>query len=1180
MKSTSAVPRSAKQQWSEPVPSDRSSRPSALERECGFTQVLLDSLASTLAVVDETGTIVAVNEAWRRFGRDNGADVATVAGVGLNYLEVCRRATSPETDITSATAAGIERVVAGKEEEFTVEYPCHSPAQDRWFLLSARRVSAPGCAAMLSHVDITERRRAQEATQALILAGHELAGRRDFAKAAEQVVAKLLSLFHVRQANLYRLDPETASLTCIASAGVNRGQWLGRVIHRSEGMVGRAITLKQVVWTPDIFAESAVALPKWFAERASEETLRASAGVPLTVGGEAMGALALADVGGRDFSASEIELMTAFADQAALALQNARSFEETHQQLRETETLLAVSRAIGSSLDPTETLRLIARETARVIGADMGGAYLADPETRSLRALAGYHVPKHLLETFQRFHVPLKGHPLLEESWTTHRPVFSTRAMDDPRLDTETMAHFPMRSILFVPMIVKGEPIGGLILSWWNDEHHFSASELRLVEGISRQAGLAIEHTRLYREARQQASRMRSLAELGGVLSETLDLDLVAQRTVDNIRQAVDASMSVLYYLEPGSGNLVSLAVSGDTHGVLGSPVVFASGTGAVALAVRGRAPFVTSNVLEDERVTYSSDMRKRVEQAPFRSVLAVPLQIRERVIGALAVCDRTGRIYAEEEIRLTQSFADRAAVAMENARLYREIRDARDFLQSITENSADAIVTADEEGRVTYFSPGAEEIFGYTSERVKGRPVADFYDGGLGQAQDVMSRLRRDGRIRNQELVFHRSDGRSVAVSSSLSLLRDSAGAIIGTVGILKDVSERRELEEQLRQSQKMDAVGRLAGGIAHDFNNLLTVITGRAQIMLARLRPDEPMHREVKLVRTTAERAAALTKQLLAFSRKQVLKPQVLDLNTIVENMEPMLRRLIGEDIDLAAVPDPALGRTKADPGQIEQVIVNLAVNARDAMPGGGKLTIETANVELDEAYSTRHIHVRPGRYVMLAVSDTGIGMDEATRSRVFEPFFTTKEPGKGTGLGLATVYGIIQQSAGIVHLYSEPGHGTTFKIYLPRVDEELGVPEAPGEAKIAGGDETILLVEDEPEVRALSRDILNALGYRVLEAPSAEEAMLIAEHHQGPIALLLTDVIMPRLSGRALVERLCPARPELRALYMSGYTDDAIVHHGILDSGTPFIEKPFTPDGLARKVREVLDRGQAVQ
>jgi len=345
---------------------------------------------------------------------------------------------------------------------------------------------------------------------------------------------------------------------------------------------------------------------------------------------------------------------------------------------------------------------------------------------------------------------------------------------------------------------------------------------------------------------------------------------------------------------------------------------------------------------------------------------------------------------------------------------------------------------------------------------------------------------------------------------------------------------------------------------------------------MILSRLRPEEPIYRDATLVRTTADRAAALTQQLLAFSRKQVLQPQVLNLNAVMTAMEPMLSRLIGEDIELAVVPAADLGRVKADPGQIEQVIVNLVVNSRDAMPQGGRLTLETANVELDEAYARRHVSVPPGEYVMLSVVDTGAGMDEPTRSRVFEPFFTTKDPGKGTGLGLATVYGIVKQSGGDIRLDSEVGAGTTFTIYLPRVAEVVSPPDpaASPTATVPRGDETVLLVEDEPEVRDLAREILEGSGYTVLQACDAQDAVFMAERHTGPIDLLLTDVIMPRESGRALVERLRPLRPEMQVLYMSGYTNEAIVRHGVLDPDTQFIQKPFSPAGLGHKVRAAID------
>ncbi len=399
--------------------------------------------------------------------------------------------------------------------------------------------------------------------------------------------------------------------------------------------------------------------------------------------------------------------------------------------------------------------------------------------------------------------------------------------------------------------------------------------------------------------------------------------------------------------------------------------------------------------------------------------------------------------------------------------------------------------------------------------------------------------------------------------------------GAFAGYLGCCYDITDRKRLEEQLRQSQKMEAVGRLAGGIAHDFNNLLTVITGYGQILLGALRPDDPLRGNVEEINKAGERAAALTRQLLAFSRKQVLEPRVLDLNAVVTNMESLLRRLIGEDLSLQAALAPALGRVKADPGQIEQAIMNLAVNARDAMPQGGRLTIETANVELGESYVEERFFVQPGPYVMLAVSDTGCGMDAETQARIFEPFFTTKEQGKGTGLGLATVYGIVKQSGGYIWVYSEPGLGATLKMYLPRVDAPVETlePRSSREESFQGT-ETILLVEDEDMVRRLARTILTGHGYTVLEAPNGTEALRISERHGGGIHLLVTDAVMPEMSGRELAGRLIATQPAMKVLFISGYTNDVVVRYGVLPAGIPFLQKPFTPGALARKVRDVLD------
>ena len=420
------------------------------------------------------------------------------------------------------------------------------------------------------------------------------------------------------------------------------------------------------------------------------------------------------------------------------------------------------------------------------------------------------------------------------------------------------------------------------------------------------------------------------------------------------------------------------------------------------------------------------------------------------------------------------------------------------------------------------------------------------------------------------------------IAMFARQHLAEDTLDALSSVADIISQDIERKRAEdalkvseEQLRQSQKLEAVGQLAGGIAHDFNNLLTVINGYSDLSMKKLQAEDPLRLNLKEIRKAGDRAAALTRQLLAFSRKQVLQPKILDLNAIISELEKMLRRLIGEDIDLRTVCAPDLGSTKADPGQIGQVVMNLAVNARDAMPHGGKLTIETRNVQLTAEYARHHVAVIPGWYVLLAVSDTGSGMDEQTRERVFEPFFTTKETGQGTGLGLSTVYGIVKQSGGNIWVYTEPGMGTTFMVYLPRVDQGAEEYKQSLEvAEVLRGSETILLAEDEEMVRNLAREILGTYGYKVLDAASGGSALLICEQYKESIDLLLTDVVMPEMSGRKLADRLAGLRPAMKVLYMSGYADNAIVHQGVLEEGTNFIQKPFSPDALAGKVRDVLD------
>ena len=487
------------------------------------------------------------------------------------------------------------------------------------------------------------------------------------------------------------------------------------------------------------------------------------------------------------------------------------------------------------------------------------------------------------------------------------------------------------------------------------------------------------------------------------------------------------------------------------------------------------------------------------------------------------------------------------------------------------------AVVATDPEGLVIFWNKFAELLYGWTAEEAVGKTIDELTPSPfLREHGSQILERGAAGAAWTGEFLVQGKAGKAFPALLTTSPVLDEVSRVLGFVQVSIDLTERRNLEEQFRQSQKMDAVGRLAGGIAHDFNNLLTVIRLNTEIIMEGLDPEDPRSEDVKQIRSAAERASTLTRQLLAFSRKQILQPRVLDMNSVVGNVEPMLRRLIGEDITITSTCS-ARGYVVADPGQLDQVLVNLVVNARDAMPQGGRITIETRNIDLDENYTSEHAPVVPGRYVMLAVGDTGVGMSQDTREHAFDPFFTTKEAGKGTGLGLATVYGIVKQSGGYVWIYSEPGQGTTLKLYFPEVSAVAAF--ATSEPRAAStetmrGSETILLVEDEEAVRGLTLRILQKQGYRVIAAQHGREAMEIASKEEGHIHLVLTDVVMPGMNGRGLVERLSGIRPRIKSLYMSGYTDDDIIRRGFIEPSRSFLQKPFTSDALLQTVRKVLD------
>jgi len=509
------------------------------------------------------------------------------------------------------------------------------------------------------------------------------------------------------------------------------------------------------------------------------------------------------------------------------------------------------------------------------------------------------------------------------------------------------------------------------------------------------------------------------------------------------------------------------------------------------------------------------------------------------------------------------------------------ELEASEEKFRQIAENSQEVFFTTNTEfTQILYVSPAYDAIWGQPGTELAQNPER-WMNAIHPEDRDGIQALMKASSMTPGRFAWDyriiRPDGSIRNLRSRGFPIRDRAGRVTRFSGIVEDVTERKNLELQLFQAQKMDAVGRLAGGVAHDFNNLLTAINGYSELGLQRLNERDPVYQDMKEILKAGERAAGLTRQLLAFSRKQILQPRILYLNAVVIETERLLKRLIGEDVELLMILGKELGNVKADPGQLEQVIINLAVNARDAMPDGGRLLIETANVDLDEDYALHHRDVKPGRYVMLAVTDSGTGMPDSVKDHLFEPFFTTKEPGKGTGLGLATVHGIVKQSGGHIGVYSEVGRGSTFKVYLPRIDVPPDAPRA-DEERSGGlrGSETILLIEDEAVVRKLARTVLANAGYKVLEARRGEEALLLAEKYPGSIHLALSDLIMPGMNGMELARRLEPIKPGLRTVFMSGYTDAAILGGGILGLEIPFLGKPFTATALLRKVRESLNTG----
>jgi two-component system, cell cycle sensor histidine kinase and response regulator CckA len=692
-------------------------------------------------------------------------------------------------------------------------------------------------------------------------------------------------------------------------------------------------------------------------------------------------------------------------------------------------------------------------------------------------------------------------------------------------------------------------------------------------------------------ERKRDLERIRHLNRVYAVLSDINqaivrepDLDRLLEQACRIVVERGGFRMAWLGLLDPDTGRLVRRACAGADDATIRLVDLIVGTERPVGCAFTERAlvtgrPAACPDIAHDPE---AETWRRAALERGYRSMAAFAVVRNGQPIGAFNIYADAPDAFDPEECRLLDELADDIAFAIgaherdqERQRADDQRRAAEDRFRQLAETIQQVFWMTDVHGSLLYVSPAFETIFGRPCDSVAASPGvwmdAVHPDDRERVEQAAYARLRRGDYDEVYRIV--RPDGAVRWIRDRAFHIYDDAGEVYRLVGTAADVTEQRQLEEQLQQAQKMEIVGRLAGGVAHDFNNLLTIINGMTDLVIGGLAEDDPTRSDLTQIRQAGERAAALTGRLLAVSRRQILKPEIVDLSAIVTSLQDMIQRLVGEDVALVLELSPELASVKADPGQIEQVVLNLVVNARDAMPDGGTLTIETRSVRLDAVSASEHPGMRPGPYALLAVSDTGVGMDDAIRRRIFEPFFTTKPQGKGTGLGLSMVYGIVKQSGGAIWFHSEPGHGTRFTICLPHV---VGPPTARPTSPptvTARGHETVLVVEDEPPLRALAARVLAGAGYTVLQAGSGAEALaLIADHD--PVHLVFTDVVMPGMNGRELVARLSALRPAMRVLYTSGYTEDAILRHGVLDDPRRFLSKPYTPALLRRRIREALD------
>jgi len=864
----------------------------------------------------------------------------------------------------------------------------------------------------------------------------------------------------------------------------------------------------------------------------------------------------------------------------------------------ENEIIARIGRIISSTLDIEDVYERFAEEVHKLIPFHRIAIVLTHPEDRTARVayVSGVDVPgRRRGDTFS-----LSGSATSEILRTKEGRIFQGETQEQLAVKIPGLlpAHRAgLRSMIMVPLITRNEAIGVLYLLS-REANAYSEKELRLLEAVGDQIAGAIANAQLFAEHQRAEQKLKKayralkvICRCNHLMRSDSDESTLVRDMCRTIVEVGGYRMAWVGYAEQDEAKTVRpVAWAGCGEGYIESArITWADterGSGAMGRAIRTGKPWVIKNMLTDPDC---APWREEAEKHGYASTIGIPLVGQNGTFGALGIYAAEPDAFDEEERELLVELGSDLAYGIEMLRVQAKKRQAEQALlesaqqwRTTFDAIQEAVALMDVDGRVLRCNQAMSRLVGRPFEEIVGHPCHEVVHGRKEPIPECPYLRMKETRQREYLILPMGERWFYIAADPIL----DEKGNVTGGVHIISDITEHKQsekkmaaMEEQFRQSQKMEAVGRLAGGVAHDFNNLLTVIKGYSQLALFQLRDDTPLKESLKEVERASEKAADLIRKLLAFSRRQVMETVVLDLNSVLGDTRKMLRRMIGEDIELVMDLAEDLGRVKTDPGQVEQVVFNLAVNARDAMPKGGKLTIQTRNVELGPDRGPEVAVIPEGSYVMLSVADTGIGMSPEVKRHIFEPFFTTKERGKGTGLGLSTVYGIVKQSGGEILVESEPGKGATFRIYFPRVEEPLTERKEKVEEELPRGSETILVVEDEEEVRRLAVRILRKQGYDVLEAPQAGDALLTCEQHEGPIHLLLTDVVMPRMSGPDLAKRLRSIRPEMKVLYMSGYADNALFQERFLKKDTNFIQKPFALEALVRKVREVLDEGGAV-